>query len=135
MVGARPTGSTLGLDTAGTAQLEAMWSGYFVAAAVSYERAGFHVGLGPALDRSKWRLVRENPYNVNLRSETSGRVSPLGVILDAGYHQALVGPFRLELSAQLRRFGKTTLPGGATYLNAPVADNSSFIGLGLGTVF
>jgi ketosteroid isomerase-like protein len=134
MIGARPKGSTVGLDSAGTTQLEAMWSGYFVGAALLYERAGFQVGLGPAVDHTSWRLVRESPYNSNLRSESDGRVTPLGVILDAGYHRALLGPFRLDLRAQLREFGKATLPGGATYLNAPVDDNGSFIGLGVGMV-
>ncbi len=134
MVGARPSGSTIGLDSAGTTQLEATWSGYFIGAAVTYERSGFQIGLGPALDRTDWRLVRESPYNANLRSETGGRVKPLGVIVDVGYHRAVIGPFRLDLRAQLRRFGKTTLPGGATYLSASVDDNSSFIGLGLGMV-
>ena len=43
--------------------------------------------------------------------------------------------YRLDVRAQLRQFGKTALPGGATYLNGPVADNSRFIGVGVGTVF
>lgn len=135
MVGAKPTGSTIGLDSAGTTQLEAMWSGSFLGAAVTYERSGFQAGLGPAVDRTNWRLVRANPYNLNLRSETSGRVRLLGVILDVGYHRAVIGPFRLDVRAQLRQFGKTALPGGATYLNGPVADNSNFIGVGVGMVF
>lgn len=134
MIGARPEGSTAGLDSAGTTQLEALWSGYFFGAAVLYERSGFELGLGPALDRMKWHLIRVSPYNPSIRSETSGSVKPLGIILDAGYHQALMGPFRLDVRAQLRRFGKSTLPGGATYLNAPVDDNSSFVGLGVGMV-
>lgn len=134
MVGDRPSGSTVGLDSAGTTQLEATWSGYFVGLAVMYERAGLEIGLGPALERMKWHLVRESPYNANLRSEATGRVKPSGVVVDAGYHQALIGPFRLDVRAQLRRFGKSTPPGGATYLNAPIGDNSSFIALGAGMV-
>ena len=135
MHGDRPSGSTIGLDSAGTTQLEAIWWGYFDAAAVTYERFGFHVGFGPALERMKWRLVRANPYNTNLRSETSGQVKPYGLIVEVGYHRAVVGPVRLDVVAQLRRFGKVTLPGGATYLNSPIVDNTGFIDLGLGMVF
>jgi hypothetical protein len=134
MVGTRRKGSTIGLDSAGTTQLEAMWSGDFFAAAVTYERYGFDVGLGPAVERLDWHMVRENPYNVSIRSAASGRVQPLGFIVELQYHHAAIGPFRLEARAQLRRFGKETTPGGAGYLNAPVSDNSGFIGLGVGMV-
>lgn len=134
MYGDRPSGSTIGLDSAGTTQLEASWSGHFTAAAVTYERFGFQVGVGPAQERMQWHLVRINPYNVKLLSATRGQVNPLGLMVEVGYHRAVAGPFRLDLRAQLRQFGKVRLPGGATYFSSSVSDNTSFVDLGLGMV-
>src|SRR5262249_19630702 len=53
MVGTWPGGgSTVGLDSAGTTEIQATWAATrIIGAAVTLERAGFQVGVGPAVQR------------------------------------------------------------------------------------
>src|SRR5206468_2492943 len=130
-------GSTLGLDTATSvnAQIEVTWPEHFMGALMTYDWKGVQFGVGAAVQSTKLHLVQENPFNVNLRSETSAQAVPLGLILDLGYRYPVIGRVAVDLQVQARRFRRMALPGGGTYLNARVADNRSFVGLGLSTEF
>jgi hypothetical protein len=125
----------LGIDTTTypLSQVEYSWSERVWGAAVTYERWGIRIGAGPAFDPARWRGVQENTLNPNLRSEASGSLHPLGLLLDLGIHRGLISRLGIDVRAQARRFPATVLPGG--YLGKRVSQNSAFVGIGLGTVF
>jgi len=136
VIGALPRGSTRGMSTARNAWIEFFWSGFFAGLMMSYERGGLQVGAGPTLQNGQWRTEeRDAGFYPRVTYQSSFRSHPLGAFADLGFHRAIVGRFRLDLRAQVRRFGQTTIPSAPGFAPAKVDNNSAFVGLGLGVVF
>jgi len=126
----------VGLDTVRSAELEILWSGFFAGALLSYERWQVHLSAGPAVQSVHWRMIERNhPYNGTVAYQTTSHAKPVGLVVELGVHQGVVGRIGLELRAQARRFPKMETPGTSTFVPATLDYNSYFVGLGLRAVF
>lgn len=128
-----PKGSAIGHNVADSSELELFWSGGLGGALFSYQRSGFHVEAGPALEFAGWRFTEHGlPYNASVIYQTRFHTSTLGIVTGGGITSPVLGPWFLDLHAQVRQFLHTRLRGTPRFQSAQVTNNSYFIGLGIG---
>jgi hypothetical protein len=137
IIGTLPRGWARGVRTPQTRRLEFWWAGFFTGLLLSYERAGFQVGVGPALQNGQWQVEeRQDGFtDASIVYHSRFHAHPLGTLVDLGVHRRVAGRFRFDLRAQVRRFAQTTIPSAPGFTPAKVDNNSAFVGLGLGVVF
>jgi len=142
VIGGRlPQGSTLGareFSNRDHEEARLSYSGVFVAALFSYKVLGFHVGIGPAVQRTHWTLTDSLRPSGGFPSfvRVSQTNLPVGIVADVKYQALLIEDRTLFIvRGQLRRFPKARTPATANFPPAAIGQGSSFIGAGFGVVF
>jgi hypothetical protein len=140
LAGRLPQGSTLGAQDSSNRDHEETrlsYSGIFVAALFSYELLGFHVGIGPAMQRTHWTLTDSLRPSGGYPAFVKLSRSPMsvGMAADVKYQTLVDDRTLFVVRAQLRSFPNARTPGTATFRPAEVGQGSTFVGVGFGVVF
>jgi SnoaL-like domain len=114
-------------------------SGIVLGAVVSCERRGMQLGIGPALQITRWRLSDSLiPYSTGGNPSYTvfrwSKGSP-GVIGDVRYNRLFKQGTFISFRAQLRRFPRTATPATPDFPAAMIDQGGSFVGIGGGILF
>ena len=121
------------------AQMRLWYSGTFVGMLLTYERWGFQLGFGLALQSSHWLLrdslvpVSTGGYPVSTDFEWTSH--PVGVVGDARFQRLIVSRFFLVVRGQTRRYQEEDTPATPRFPSARVDQGNAFLGVGFGVVF
>src|SRR5262245_12952637 len=131
LVGALPQVSVYGISSAANSQLGFSWSGAYAGVLLSYELAGFALGVGPAVQTVHWRVDdRDWPYTVSTIYESSYRKTGIGLIGGIQRTQPLIGRWHMDVHVYEHWFRHRT--PSAPNFPAVSTGNSTFLAVGLG---
>ena len=137
-----PRGSTMGARLDGNrdyAQTRlTSHSGIVVGTLISYEHWGFQLGLGPALQSTRWLLqdsFRPGTGPPTTVTDYEWSRQRFGFVVDAKLQRLLYYRVLISVGVQARRFPKEETPATARFAPARLNQNSSFLGIGFGVVF
>jgi len=134
--GALLQGSTIGVDTTAGSQIELSWAGVYGGVLLSYEFAGLKLGVGPAVQTTRWRVADHNwPYNASTFYASSSHNNAVGLIGDLGWSQPIVGRLHFDLQLESRHFARTSPRGSPRFAAVSVRNTSTFWGVGAGWAF